>query len=279
MALPTNNVNYAYRMRRTTNQSTHEGLYYNPAFAYGTLDGSTNELWQLSSSKLKNIQKGTYIGGTTSASLVAETSAPTVTFESGSTSDTYYVKASTGKYLNWTSSGTLEWGSSKSTAWHFERLIVLTGIGGTSTNKDYFSEKCGNTTGGTWSSTWTTKVDALYKALFKQTATQGNTYYNLYGAMYNNSVTPSSYRGKFHTGIDMQYSSGCDVYAPITGVIKGIDRTGWGTVCIEKSTGVNYTISHLTSIPADSDTFAIGKTITVGTLIGKQGSKGLPCTF
>ncbi|MPN63533.1 hypothetical protein SDC9_211297 [bioreactor metagenome] len=98
---------------------------------------------------------------------------------------------------------------------------------------------CGNTTGGTWSSTWTTKVNALYNALFNQTASQARAYYNLYGAMYSNTVSPISYRGKFHTGIDMTYSSGCNVYAPISGTIKGIDRTTWGTVYIEKSSGVN----------------------------------------
>lgn len=278
MALPTNNVNCFYRMRKDTSTTTHQGLYYySSAFAYGGLDGSPNELWQLSSNKLKNTQTGTFIGGTApNAALVAAASAPTLTFEAGSSTDTYYVKASTGMYLNWTSSGKLEWGSTKITAWRFERLIQLTSIGGTASNKDYFNEVCGDTVGGTWSSTWTTKVNALYQALFSQTPSQSRTYYNLYGAMYNNSVTPASYRGKFHTGIDMTYSSGCDVYAPITGIIKGIDRTTWGTVCIEKSSGVNYTMSHLvlSSIPNTTD-FAVGKVINKGAFIGKQGNSGL----
>jgi murein DD-endopeptidase MepM/ murein hydrolase activator NlpD len=108
--------------------------------------------------------------------------------------------------------------------------------------------------------------------LFDETPSQARTYYNLYGAMYNNSVTPTSYRGKFHTGIDLTYSSGCDVYAPITGIIRGIDRNEWGTVCIEKSSGTNYTMSHLSSIPTS---LAVGNTITKGTLIGKQSNTGL----
>lgn len=278
MAIPANNANYFYRMRNTTSTTTHQGLfYYSGTFMYGGLDGSTNEMWQLSGSKLKNAQTGTYIGGTTTAALVAAASAPTVTFEKGSSADTYYVKASTGKYLNWTSAGKLEWGSTKTTAWRFERLIQLTSIGGTASNKDFFNEKCGNTTGGTWSTTWTTKLNTLYYNLFKQTASQARTYYNLYGAMYNNSVNPSSYRGRFHTGIDMTYASNATIYAPITGVIKGIDRTKWGTVCIQKSSGVNYVMSHmvLSSIPQDSATFGVGKTITKGTVIGKQGNSGL----
>ena len=127
MALPSNNANLFYRMRKDTSTTTHQGLYYyNSAFAYGGLDGSSNELWQLSNNKLKNAQTGTYIGGSgTTPALVAASSAPTVTFETGSNSDTYYVKASTGKYLNWTSANKLEWGSSKSTAWRFEIFSVF----------------------------------------------------------------------------------------------------------------------------------------------------------
>lgn len=276
MALPSNNANLFYRMRKDTSTTTHQGLYYyNSAFAYGGLDGSSNELWQLSNNKLKNAQTGTYIGGSgTTPALVAASSAPTVTFETGSNSDTYYIKASTGKYLNWTSANKLEWGSSKSTAWRFEKLIQLTSIGGFDGNSDYFNEKCGNTIGGTWSSTWTTKLNSLYKALFQTDASKSGTYYNLYGAMYNNTVTPTSYRGKFHTGIDMTNYKYCPVYAPITGTIKGIDRTKWGTVCIEKSSGVNFVMSHLMldSIP---DELAVGKRIEKGKPIGNQGNSGL----
>lgn len=274
MSKPTINSNFFYRIRKTKSNTIHKGLfYYNSTLMYGGLDGSTNELWQLSNNKFKNAQTGTYLGGSSGTPiLVSSSNAPSFTFEAGSQSDTYYVKASTGKYLNLNSSDEPEWGATRNTAWHFEKLVKLSSIGGFSGNNDYFSEKCGSTSGGTWKKSWTDVVDGLYKALFGIEATQSGAYYNMYGAMYNNTVNPSSYRGKFHTGIDMTNYGGCAVYAPINGEVINVDRD-WGVVCIEKSSGVNFVMAHMSNIPAS---IKIGSYVNKGDEIGNQSNKGLP---
>ena len=272
MPKPVVNVNYFYRMRRSA--SEFRGLRNASGnLVYGGFNGSSNDLWQLYyGNKLMNAFSKTCIGGTT-PSLVSTSAAPTVTFENGPNTDTYYVKASTGKYLNCTSSGVLEWGSTKTTAWYFERLIRYVDIGGYSGNDDCFSERCGDTTGGDWPTVWTEKVAKLYKALFgtSATVTEDHAFVNLYGAMYNSGTQPAAYRGKFHTGIDLNYYSGCEVYAPISGIVRGIDST-WGTVCIEKTPGINFTMSHLKSIPS---ALQVGKEVQKGDLIGLQSNTGL----
>lgn len=271
MPKPVVNANYFYRMRSSS--SVLSGVRNASGnLVVGSYNGSKNDLWQLYGNKLKNAFSGTYIGGSI-PSLVSYSSAPTITFEAGSNADTYYVKASTGKYLNYTSSGNLEWGSSKITAWYFERLIQLVDIGGYSGNNDYFSERCGETTGGDWPVVWTEKVNKLYKALFGASSviSLNHTYLNLYGAMYNSSTYPPSYRGKFHTGIDLNNAPDCEVYAPIGGLILAVDKT-WGTVCIQKNDKYNFTMSHLRSIPT---VIKAGVIVKQGDLIGHQGNTGL----
>ena len=270
MARPIDDLHYFYRMRIGTSNE-HKGLYYyNGAFRVGTFDSNLNERWMLRGNKLINVKEVAYLGGNTGkAKLVSSTEGTELTFPAGAYADTNYVKAPNGYYLNW-SNNSLVWESTAKTSWRFELLIRYIHIPG-GNSVDYFSTKCGSTAGGEWPADWSDKVRNLYKSIFNvESCNDSRAFTNLYGAIYNNSVEPSSYRGKFHTGIDMNKTgTNIPVYSPISGYVKGVDTT-WGSVAIACDSTHNFLFAHMKDIAV-----AKGNYVNKGKQIGIQSNTGL----
>ena len=274
MPTPIDNLHYFYRLRIGTSNSHSDLYYYNGNFAVGTFDSNTNERWMLRENHLINVKEVEYLcGNSGEATLGTSTYATDLTFPSGAYSGTNYIRANNGNYLNWTN-GKLVWESTARTSWRFELLLRFINIPNSSV--DYFTPKCGNSTGGTFPSAWTTKIRNLYKTVFGvTTCDDSKAFYNLYGAIYNNEVTPISYRGKYHTGIDMRTSvtSGTNankIYAPIGGKVVYVDPN-WGSVAIQyNNSEYNFLLAHMSDIQVKKD-----QIVKKDDYIGKQSNTGL----
>ena len=105
-----------------------------------------------------------------------------------------------------------------------------------------------------------TKITALY--VFDASTTSGIVYNNYLWGEYDTGIGT-------HEGVDMRKSNGIDIRASLNGVVIAIGDT-LGRISIYNSS-YNVTISymHMTGI-----TKAVGETVDLGEVIGKQGSVG-----
>lgn len=187
-----------------------------------------------------------------------------LTFSRVSTSDYgyyYHIKVNgyyltqVGSDVKWTPSA-----SGDSSVWLAEELICVTGIPTSSgaTTKDYFAVWSGFTN-GTFSKS--SSITNLYNKCFKTTGNNGQKYYNMYGCIFS-AARPASYKGKFHSGIDLSPGRGTPVTAPISGVVVYSSLTDYGTVTVkENSTNRLFLFMHMTDLIQKGATVTVNKTV------------------
>ena len=267
---------------RFANVGTGTDLHYNGSSVIAsTENGSKDQTWYYTSAKkltcVRNLN-GTYLSGTANT---MGSSGGIITLETESVDSTYgpkvRIKNSSGNYLR-ASGSVISWSSTKdnNSLWYAERIIRITGV--PSLGEEYFSARTQrnipatatttyNFKDGAMNSSWDTGVRNLYKKIFKQSsAPDGSCFYNLYGALYSSS----SYKGKFHTGIDMDCYNGAPVYSPVAGTIVNSDTANaatYGMVTIKGNDGLYYIFLHMANRKTSG-------TVSVGTQIGTQSNVG-----
>lgn len=258
-----------------------------------TEDGSTDQIWRYStdgrlypeSNPTKCLDRFYGSSNPNNADVYTPDDADNqvLTFEPVSNSDYgyyYYIKVKgdkkSGFYYLTQQGSDVKWTSSPNgdySIWLAEELIRVTDIpnGTNSTTTDYFSVWSGFTN-GYFPEEIQASIDNLYRKCFGSAGAITAKYYNMYGAIFTGS-SPASYKGKFHSGVDLGPGEGTPVLAPVAGQVVYSAPNNYGTVTIkEKNTGNLFLFMHMKgTFPAKGTTVAIGDPIG---LVGGIGSGG-----
>lgn len=153
--------------------------------------------------------------------------------------------------------------SNNAQLWSIEKVIKVNNIPGIGT--DYFAVWSGL---GEHSFDKTSPITNLYNVCFGLDGNGNNKYYNMYGAIFSGN-SPISYRGRYHTGIDMSPGEGTAVKAPVTGIVV-YSNSNYGTVTIKESgTERLFICMHMTNRIDEGAAVIAGETT-----IGKVGGIG-----
>ena len=149
--------------------------------------------------------------------------------------------------------------------WLAEEVICVTDIPkNAGTYTDYFAVWSGLTNGPFRESS---SITNLYRKCFGSAGTNGAKYYNMYGQIFSAS-SPVNYKGRFHTGVDLDPGAGTPVIAPISGTVAYSSLNDYGTVTV-KETGTNrpFLFMHMQNLLAKGQPVTEGKT-QLGTVSG-----------
>lgn len=248
-----------------------------------TEDGSTDQIWRYStdgrlypeSNPTKCLDRFTGSSNPDNADVYAPSDAPNqvITFDPVSENNFgYYRHIKVNGYYLTQQGSDVKWTSSPNgdySIWLAEELIKVTGIPNNIT--DYFSVWSGFTNGA-FPTKVRTSIDNLYRKCFGAAGAVTAKYYNMYGAIFTGS-SPASYKGKFHSGIDLAPGEGTAVLAPVAGEVVYSAPSNYGTVTIkETATGNLFLFMHMKgTFPAKGTKVAIGDRIG---LVGGVGSGG-----
>ena len=139
-------------------------------------------------------------------------------------------------------------------------------------NTEYFHPGSGMVN-GTWSKNGGAAkeraIKAFYKEVFDQTsAPNDKCLYNLFGARY---AVPA-YKGKYHSGIDMNVAYGAEIHSAHAGEVTGVGGN-YGIVAIyDEEKDVTYLYLHMDVTNTDA---RVGGFIKKGDLLGTQAYAGL----
>ncbi|MBS4784478.1 MAG: M23 family metallopeptidase [Clostridiales bacterium] len=139
-------------------------------------------------------------------------------------------------------------------------------------SKEYFHPGSGMVN-GTWSKNGGAAkeraIKAFYKEVFDQTsAPNDKCLYNLFGAKY---AVPA-YKGKYHSGIDMNVAYGAEIHSAHSGEVTGVGGN-YGIVAIyDEEKDVTYLYLHMDVTNTDA---RVGGFIKKGDFLGTQAYTGL----
>lgn len=142
--------------------------------------------------------------------------------------------------------------------WLAEEVIRVTNIPTSSGSyTDYFAVWSG-LNNGTFEEN--SSITNLYHKCFGTDGTSDKKYYNMYGQIFT-ANNPADYKGRFHTGIDLNPGEGTEVKAPISGKVV-YSSSNYGTVTV-RETGTNrlFLFMHMTDLLGNDMPVTEGETI------------------
>lgn len=248
-----------------------------------TEDGSTDQIWRYStdgrlypeSNPTKCLDRFTGSSNPNNADVYTPDDAPNQVLTFDPVTDNnygYYYRIKVNGYYLTQQGSDVKWTSSPNgdySVWLAEELIKVTDIpnGTNSTTTDYFSVWSGFTN-GYFPEEIQASIDNLYRKCFGSAGAITAKYYNMYGAIFTGS-SPASYKGKFHTGVDLAPGKGTTVLAPVSGEVVYAAPSNFGTVTIkEAGTDRLFLFMHMTG------TFPKIGPIKAGDKIGEVGGIG-----